>query len=310
MAEKPDAIITIDSFTFTNRVALRVRKRWPEATIVNVVPPAIWAYKPGRAQALGQAVDHVASLFPFEPHYLAEHGGPPATYVGHPLLDHPGLDAILERERFSGMRPPSEPAHLLILPGSRRGEIHRLMDDFGRTYTLLHERMPGLRASLPVVPRVRNLIEQRLKTWPVRPELLEGNEAKWSAFGTADAALAASGTVSLELALAGVPMVLAYRLDPVSYLLRHLVTGWTAALPNFLAGHPLVPEHFHEFVRPEALARRLERLMKPTPERAAQLEGLRQIREVMGVEHPPAQTIADLILREIETRKTGKKTGA
>lgn len=310
VAEKPDAIITIDSFTFTNRVALRVRKRWPEATIVNVVPPAIWAYKPGRAQALGQAVDHVASLFPFEPRYLAEHGGPPATYVGHPLLDHPGLDAILERERFSGMRPPSEPAHLLILPGSRRGEIHRLMDDFGRTYQLLHERMPGLRASLPVVPRVRNLIEQRLETWPVRPELLEGNEAKWAAFGTADAALAASGTVSLELALAGVPMVLAYRLDPVSYLLRHLVTGWTAALPNFLAGHPLVPEHFHEFVRPEALARRLERLMKPTPERAAQLDGLRQIREVMRVEHPPAQTIADLILREIETRKTGKKTGA
>ena len=310
VAEKPDVIVTIDSFTFTNRVALKVRRKWPEAVIVNVVPPAIWAYKPERAKALGQAVSHVASLFPFEPAYLEKHGGPPATYVGHPLLAHPVLHKIVEREQTEGMRAPSCPPHLLILPGSRRGEIDRLMDDFGRTYALLSQTFPDLKASLPVVPRVRQLVERKLETWSVRPELIEGDDAKWAAFGTGDAALAASGTVSLELALAGVPMVLAYRLDPISYLFRHLMTGWTAALPNFIVGHPLVPEHFHEFVRPETLARRLERLMTDSPERTAQLEGLKEIRDAMHVAQPPAETIADLILAEIQQAKSYKKTGA
>lgn len=310
LAERPDVIVTIDSFTFTNRVALKVRRAWPEARIVNVVPPAIWAYKPERARKLRQAVDHAASLFPFEPQFLKTHGGPPATYVGHPLLGDPRLTAILDRESLSGPRPANTPPHLLILPGSRRGEIERLMDDFGRTYALLHERIPGLRASLPAVPRVRPLVERKLETWTVRPDILDGDDAKWRAFGEADAALAASGTVSLELALAGVPMVLAYRLDPVSYLLRHLVTGWTAALPNFIAGHPLVPEHFHEFVRPEALARRLERLMGDTPERSAQLQGLQDIRRAMQVPRPPGEAIADLILRAAEAPTARTKTGA
>ncbi|ALN73280.1 lipid-A-disaccharide synthase [Aureimonas sp. AU20] len=300
LEERPDAIVTIDSFTFTNRVALKVRQRWPDARIVNVVPPAIWAYKPKRAETLRQAVDHSASLFPFEPRFLEEHGGPPATYVGHPLLSDPRLRAILDREAETGMRPPGRPPHLVILPGSRRGEIERLMDDFGRTYALLHQGIPGLRASLPAVRRVRSLIESKLESWSVKPEVLEGDDAKWAAFASADAALAASGTVSLELALAGVPMALAYRLDPVSYALRHMVTGWTAALPNFIAGHPLVPEHFHEFVRPEALALRLDRLMHETPERAAQLKGMEDIRQAMRVDRPPGEAIADLIVREIE----------
>ena len=310
LAERPDVIVTIDSFTFTNRVALKVRRKWPEVRIVNVVPPAIWAYKPRRAETLREAVDHSASLFPFEPRFLEEHGGPPATYVGHPLMGDPRLRAILQREGVSGMRPAGEPPHLLILPGSRRGEIERLMDDFGRIYARLHERIPGLTASLPAVPRVRSLIDRKLSTWAVQPTILEGDDAKWAAFGTADAALAASGTVSLELALAGVPMVLAYRLDPVSYLLRHLMTGWTAALPNFIAGHPLVPEHFHEFVRPETLVRRLERLMRNTPERTAQLAGLQEIRQAMDVLRPPGEAIADLILDQIERPIADKKTGA
>ncbi len=140
---------------------------------------------------------------------------------------------------------------------------------------------------LPAVPRVRPLIEEKLQTWSVRLTLSRGKTPKWRAFANADAALAASGTVALELSLAAVPMVLAYRLDPVSYCLRHLMTGWTAALPNFVAGHPLVPEHFHETIQPEHLARRLERLMTPTPERAAQMAGFEAIRSAMTVPEPP-----------------------
>lgn len=298
LTERPDVIVTIDSFTFTNRVALAVRKAWPDVRIVNVVPPAVWAYRPHRAHALGQAVDHAISLFPFEPEILQQHGGPPATYVGHPLLSNPALRSILHRDAAAGFRLPGRPPHLIVLPGSRRGEVERLMGDFGRTVDEVRRRHADLIVTLPTVPRVRMMVEREVANWRIQPRLVATDDEKWQAFSEADAALAASGTVSLELALAGVPMVLAYRLDPVAYLLRHLITGWTAALPNFAAGHPLVPEHFHELIRPDAMARRLDRLLTATPERAAQQAGFADIRQRMAVERPPAEAAVDIILSE------------
>ncbi|KQQ89858.1 lipid-A-disaccharide synthase [Aureimonas sp. Leaf324] len=304
-AERPDVIVTIDSFTFTNRVAAKLRPSLPDTVFVNVVPPAIWAYRPDRAAKLSKAVDRTLCLFPFEPEAVQRHGGPPATYIGHPIMADPHIADILERDRTNGLRTPSTSLTLVILPGSRRGEITRLMDDFGRTFADLSRRLPNLRGVLPAVSRVRPLIEEKLQTWSVRPEVVEGEEAKWRAFAAADAALAASGTVALELSLAAVPMVLAYRLDPVSYRLRHLMTGWTAALPNFVAGHPLVPEHFHETIQPEHLARRLERLMTPTPERAAQMAGFEAIRSAMTVPEPPGAAAARIILDLVAQKKTG-----
>lgn len=308
LAERPDAVVTIDSFTFTNRVAQRVRRVDPSIVIVNVVPPAIWAYRPHRARSLAEAVDRSLSLFPFEPDVLAAHGGPPADYIGHPIMRHPGLSAILERDRSAGMRSPADPPTLLLLPGSRRGEIARLMDDFGKTFAEIKRANPSVVGLLPAIARVRPLIEEKLASWPFKPEIVEGEDAKWRAFAQADAALAASGTVALELALAGVPMALCYRVDPLTYRLRHLITAWTAALPNFIAGHPLVPEHFHEFIRPEALARRLIRLMAPTPERDAQMAGFAAIRAAMTVDVSPGEAAADLLLREIAQRRASRAT--
>ena len=293
----PDIVVTIDSFTFTNRVATRLRKARPDLPIVNVVPPAIWAYRPERAKALAAAVDHTVCLFPFEPAYLAAAGGPPASYVGHPIMSEPHLKAIWKQRGGGVLKPVGEPPALLILPGSRRGEVSRLMDDFGATFALLKRRMPELRGLLPVVPRVASLVRDKLSSWPEKPEVLEGDEAKWHAFAQADAALAASGTVALELALAGTPMVIAYRLDPLSYQLRRLITGWTAVLPNYIVDHPLVAEHFHEFVRPELLARRLERLLKDTGERRAQMEGFAEIHRLMTVDRSPGEAAAAIILQ-------------
>ncbi|MBB3934836.1 lipid-A-disaccharide synthase [Aureimonas phyllosphaerae] len=304
-AQRPDVIVTIDSFTFSNRVAAKLRPSLPETVFVNVVPPAIWAYRPERARKLSSAVDRTLCLFPFEPEALQRHGGPPASYIGHPIMADPHLRTILERDAAIGSRQPATRPTLLILPGSRRGEITRLMDDFGRTFADLSERVPNLRGVLPAVSRVRPLIEEKLRSWSIRPELVEGEDAKWQAFSEADAAIAASGTVALELALAAVPMVLAYRLDPISYRLRHLMTGWTAALPNFVAGHPLVPEHFHETIQPEHLARRLERLMTRTPERAAQIAGFEAIRAAMTVPEVPGVAAARIILDMQAERKTG-----
>ncbi|MFD2239002.1 lipid-A-disaccharide synthase [Aureimonas populi] len=303
LAEAPDAVVTIDSFTFTNRVASRIRRARPEMPIVNIVPPAVWAYRPKRVKALKAAVDHAICLFPFEPAFLEQLGGPPATYVGHPLMSEPHLSAIGARLAADPVPLAGSSPKLLILPGSRRGEIERLMDDFGRTYAFLKKRMPSLSAVLPAVPRVRSLVERKLEGWEHRPEVVSGEDEKWQAFGSTDAALAASGTVALELALAGVPTVVAYRLDPVAYAIRHIITGWTAVLPNLIADHPLIPEHFHEFVRADLLGRRLERLLTDTPERRAQLLGFADVRRLMAVDRPPGEAAADIVLAQIEARR-------
>jgi lipid-A-disaccharide synthase len=306
LAAEPDAVVTIDSFTFTNRVATRLKAARPDLPILNIVPPAVWAYRPARLVALTKAVDHAICLFPFEPTVLASLGGPPATYVGHPLMAQPDLAAIVRRIEREGAVPPPVAPRLLILPGSRRGEVDRLMDDFGRTFAFLKGRMPELTGVIPAIPRVREAIERKLESWEHRPEVVDGEAAKWEAFGSATTALAASGTVALELALAGVPTVIAYRLDPIAYQLRHIITGWTAVLPNMIVDHPLIAEHFHEFVRADLLGRRLGRLLTDTPERTAQIEGFAELRHRMAVDRPPGEASADILLSLIADKKKGR----
>lgn len=300
----PDALVVIDSYAFSHRVARRVRKRLPDLPIINYVPPAIWAYHPERSTEMRRYINRAICVFPFEPEFHRRYRGPPATYVGHPLMHERRLRPIMEALHADVGLQPKKPPTLLILPGSRRGEIGRLIGDFGKTLELLAGRLPGVRAVLPAVPRLSGLIEAQVATWAVKPEIVTGEAEKWAAFAEADAALAASGTVALELALAGVPMAVCYRLDPVSYLFRRWITGWTASLPNYIADFPLVPEHFHEFIRPEFLARRLERLLTDTPERRAQIEGFAEIRRRMAVDRAPGDAAADIVLEEIGKRLT------
>lgn len=305
VASRPDVVVIIDSPEFSHRVARRVRSRLPGVPIVNYVPPTVWAYRPGRAAAMRPYVDHALCILPFEPAILERLGGPSATYVGHPLMASPAMiDLMAKAGNRPGHRAQNAPPHLLLLPGSRRGEINRLIDDFGRTFQRLRELVPGVVATLPAFERHRELIEAKIADWPLKPRIVTGEADKWAAFASADAALAASGTVSLELALAGIPMALAYRLDPIAYRFRHIVSAWTAAMPNFIAGHPVVPEHFHEFVRPEHLARRMARLLTETPERRAQVEAFADIRRRMAVERAPGEAAAEVVL-ELARRTTG-----
>ena len=296
VAAEPDVLVVIDSPTFSHRVAKRVRAKLPQVPIVNYIPPTVWAWREGRAAKMRPYVDHAICALPFEPETMARLGGPPSTYVGHPLMKEPGLAAIMAGDGPLAGKLAKSPPRLVILPGSRRGEIDRLAGDFGATLTRLSELLPGVTAVLPTLPRHRQRIEAEVANWPVKPEIVTGTDAKWQAFAEADAALAASGTVSLELALAGVPMALAYKLDPVAYQIRHLISAWTAAMPNFVVGHPLVPEHFHEFVRPEMLARRLARLMTDTLERRAQLQGFDEIRRLMAVDRAPGDAAAEIVV--------------
>ena len=202
VAAEPDALVIIDSPEFTHPIAKRVRQRRPEIPIIDYVSPSVWAWRPGRARKMRGYVDHVLALLPFEPDAHLRLGGPPCTYVGHPLIERlawiAALDTAPLAERLA--LPPDTPL-LVVLPGSRPSEVGRLMQPFGEALTRLMERGRKFEVVIPVVESVRGLIEQHLPAWPKQPHLVTGEEDKFRAFKLARAALAASGTVTLELAL-------------------------------------------------------------------------------------------------------------
>lgn len=302
---KPDGLVIIDSPEFTHRVAHRVRAADPSIPIVDYVCPSVWAWRPERAKAMTDYVDHVLAVLPFEAEALRRLHGPPSTYVGHRLASYPPItDVARQRRERADVTDPNEDRErqrtLLLLPGSRRSEITRLMDSFGETVDQLTARRHRLRLLLPTLKRLEDTVHAAARTWQLEPEIVVGDEAKWKAFAEADAALAASGTVSLELALSRVPMVLCYKADAFArWFLAPRITIWSAALPNLIDDRPAVPEYFNEFVRPGMLARWLEMLFEEGPTRAAQIAAFGRIAERMRTDRPSGEIAAETVLSVI-----------
>ena len=294
-AAKPDCLITIDSPAFNLRVSRKVRALDPAIPIVKYVCPSVWAWRPSRAPWMKPFIDHVLCLLPFEPAELERLDGPPGTYVGHRLTHEPGLREATWAQAEHRLAADGSRT-LLLLPGSRRSEVKGLLADFGATAALLAARGMRLRLLLPTVPNVEALVEEGVAAWPLRPEILRGPDAKWRAFAEADAAMIASGTVSLELALAGVPMISCYRNDRIVRAIRHWITVWSAALPNIIADRPIVPEFYDDMVRPPLLARQMEALLQPGHPRDAQIEGFAEVRRRMATDRPPGEIAADAVL--------------
>ncbi|ANT51808.1 lipid-A-disaccharide synthase [Mesorhizobium amorphae] len=300
-AEKPDCLITIDSPDFSLRVARKVRAADPSIPIVHYVCPSVWAWRPGRAVAMKPYVDHILCILPFEVKALARLGGPPGTYVGHRLTQDPGVLAAARAQGQARDLSEDRVKTLLVLPGSRRGEVRRLIDAFGKTVSVLHQRGHRLRLLLPTVPHVADLVRTSVASWDEKPEIILEPERKWQAFGKADAALIASGTVSLELALSGVPMVSCYKLDPVARLVMpHLISVWSALLPNLISDRALVPEFYDQYVLPENLARQLQALFADTGMRAWQKDGFAEIARRMTTNRPSGDIAAEVVLRHIK----------
>lgn len=258
----PDILVTIDAPDFSKRVAKRVRRMAPDIPAIHWVCPSIWAWRPGRAPAMRPYIDHVLCLLPFEPEALARLGGPPGTYIGHPLIEQTAL-----------MRPQNEQerldrAHngpLLLLPGSRISEIERHLPLFLSATDAL-----GVARVIPTLPR----LEARIRALAGRADLriVTREEDKHAAFRSAHAALAASGTVTLELALAGIPTVAAYRVAAwEAFIARRLITLPSVILPNLVLGEKIVPEFLQEAATPQALGASVETILNETPERAAQI---------------------------------------
>ncbi|AQX19572.1 lipid-A-disaccharide synthase [Bartonella sp. WD16.2] len=300
--EQPDCLIIIDSPDFTHRVAKKVRTLAPSIPIIKYVAPTVWAWRPERAKAMRKFVDHILAIFPFEKKIMRDLEGPPTTYVGHRLLTYPPLLTVqLEKKRlpFEQVSLPT----MIVLPGSRSSEIRHLMPIFGRTVEIIKQRVPNLRIVILTLPCLMDEIRFLVQDWKNEVEIVAGENAKWHAFTDASVALAALGTVSLELALARIPMVLCYKLDYLSKLfIFPKITLWSAALPNIIADKPVVPEYFNEFLRPGTLARQIEQLLYNRLLRQAQLDAFDMIEERMKTELPSGVIAAQVIINFLKKK--------
>lgn len=282
IATQPDILVLIDSPDFNQRVGRKVREKCPETKIIKYVCPSVWAWRPGRAPKMRDYLDHVLCVLPFEPEFLKQLGGPEASYVGHPLSSKLSAHTRSKRKRTKNKKPV-----LLALPGSRRSEVKQLLPDIAKTLEILDERGKHFEVLMPVVPHLAEEIASTISGWKIQPEIIVGDKDKLAAFGKADVAIAASGTVLLELALHRIPMISIYRLDWLMHLFRSLIYGWSAALPNLILDEPLIPERVGDMIRPGWLARAVEHLARDGSERQIQLDGFERMSSIMIRDQSP-----------------------
>ncbi|WP_340119101.1 lipid-A-disaccharide synthase [Pelagibius sp. 7325] len=287
----PDAVVTIDSPSFTLEIAQRLHGEG--IPLIHYVAPQVWAWKPWRAKKIARYLDHLLVLLPFEPPYFERHGL--AThFVGHPAVE----------AAAAGLAPeePQGPPRLLVLPGSRKGEVKKLLPVFAAVVRGLAPRHPGLKVVIPTVETVEDMVRAQTADWPVPVAVVRGAEAKAQAFRAATAALAASGTVALELAVAKVPTVVAYRFAGIVGLLPPSLLGVPfVSLANLIAGREVQPEYLQRRCRSEHLLPAVERLLSDPVARADQRQGYRGVVEALTPpEGSPSRAAAKCILDSLK----------
>lgn len=291
VAARPDALVTIDSPDFTLRVARKARKRLPGLKVIHYVAPSVWAWRPGRAAKMAEVVDHVLALLPFEPPYM-EAAGMTCDFVGHPVAALPQASpaevAALRAELAIGEAQPV----LALLPGSRRGEVTRLAPVFAEVARRLRAADPSLAVIVPAARGVMALLDETLKAdasgWPHVMDPRGMDPGAWearkrAAFAASDVALAASGTVSLELAAAGTPMVIAYDANRLTaWLAKRLMKIDTATLVNLVTGTRAVPEFLFETCTPERIRPAVAALLRDPGAAAAQVAAGAETMRLLG----------------------------
>ncbi|MEY8827796.1 lipid-A-disaccharide synthase [Sedimentitalea sp. XS_ASV28] len=267
ISERPDVLITIDSPDFCLRVARLVKAAAPIRT-VHYVAPTVWAWRPGRAQKMAQMIDQVLALFPFEPPYM-EAAGMDCDFVGHPVVAEPQATPE-EISAFRAAFDLGDQRFALVLPGSRKGEVSRLTPVFGRALSRLAQSHPDLRIVVPAAAPVADLVRERVADWPVGTVVIDpadfdpeqARAHKRAAFRAADVALAASGTVSLELAAAQTPMVVAYTFNWLSWqIISRMALIDTVTLVNLVSDTRVVPECLGPDCEPEQIAQALNTVL-------------------------------------------------
>jgi lipid-A-disaccharide synthase len=303
---RPDALVCIDSPDFTHRIAQQLRRRDPGIATVNYVAPQVWASRQYRAKKMARYFDLVLALLPFEAPFFETHGLH-ARFVGHPVVERAariaGGGVLRERLRIS----PDTPL-LALLPGSRKSEIRPLLPIFRETVAIVRQSIPDLVCVLPAVPHLADDVRELTQDWPTLLHVVSDEADKFAAFGAADAALAASGTVTTELALAGVPMAVAYRLGWLTAaLMRPLIRVPFVTLVNLLLEREAVPEFLQVRCRADLLAPCVVRLLKDPAFREQQQRDLREAVHRLGLdEEPPSLRAARALLEFVRERRANE----
>ena len=306
--QKPDIVITIDSPGFHLPLAKRLQPlrnsgRTSESpseksfSLIHYVAPSVWAWKSGRAKKMASLYDHVLTLFSFEPPYFKAHGLK-ATCVGHPIVETCGQGGQGVKKNFlNAYDLPSDVCVLCVLPGSRRAEIMRLMPIFKETVALLSLKNPHLHVVIPTLGTLQDLVQRQSQGWAVPVTVVTDVAHKQGAFKASRCALAASGTVTLELALHNLPMVVAYRVNRVTaWLARRLIKTPFACLVNIVLGKRAVPELLQNDCRPTRLAELLQYLIEESPARNRQLQDLKEVCQQLSCSESPSAKAAEIVL--------------
>jgi lipid-A-disaccharide synthase len=293
---KPDLVVLIDSPDFTHRIAMAIKKRDPSIRTANYVAPQVWASRAYRARKMARYFDAVLALLPFEAPFF-ERYGLKAIFVGHPVIERRAR--MIGGDEFRRRHGIAADAKLLaVLPGSRRNEIRFIMPAFKDAVRRLAADIPGLVSVIATVPNVAAKVKSAAADWPTPLHMIESDDEKFAAFDAADAALAASGTVTTELALARTPMVVGYKLGWVTYgLMRPLINAPYATLVNVILGRKAVPEFIQAFCTGRALSRSLLPLLQDAKAAAAQVKELDAAAHAIGVdEEKPSLRAARAVL--------------
>jgi lipid-A-disaccharide synthase len=296
LQSRPDAVVLIDSPDFTHRIARAIRKADPGIKTVNYVAPQVWASRAYRARTMARYFDLVLALFPFEVPFFQKYGLK-AVFVGHPVIERrvrmTGGDALRERLGIA----PDAPL-LAMLPGSRSSEIRQMLPAFRATLEILAKKIPGLVTILPTVPHVAARVREKTGHWPTPLHIVENEADKFAAFDAADVALAASGTVTAELALSRTPSVVFYIVGGLTYALANwLYNSRFFALPNILLDREALPEFKQEKARPQILAAEVEKLFQDKTAHAAQVAAMDDFAHRLGEgEEAPSLRAARVLL--------------
>lgn len=295
LAKKPDILVSIDVPGFSFEIAKRLRKAGGAPPLVHYVAPTVWAYRPGRALHIAKLYDHLMVLLPFEPPYFTE-VGLPCSFTGHPIVEE--WETLGDRAAFRKRHGIAETAQVLcLLPGSRRGELARHLPIFGETVARLAKRFPDLTLVLPISGQWRGLAEEASRSWPLRTVLVDSMTEKKDAFAGSDAALAKSGTVTLEAAIARLPMAMMYRVNPLTaWLAKRMLKVRHFTLVNLLADAEIIPEYVQENATPEKLAAAIGELLTSPEARARQVEEAQKAIAKLQTSEKPSEQAARTVL--------------
>lgn len=296
LAVEPDALVLIDSPEFNHRVAKRVKRARPDLPVLCYVAPHVWAWRRGRAKKMKAYFDAVMAFLPFEPDVFAANDGPPCHFVGHPIVDR--LQALEPLPAFAGKTGlKKNDVPLVVLPGSRISEVKTLTPVFGDVLRRLDGRLDNLRPIIPLVPHMAEAVRDATADWPGRPIYVEDEADKFAAFHTARAALAASGTATMELALAGLPTVVAYDMGLMGDILMRTMPVPSVVLVNLILDRPAMPEFLQWRCTAADITPSLQAMLADDAVNAAYRETLAAFRPAMSHKgQKPADRAAALTL--------------